>query len=102
MAQIPIIPGQAGQLPGYRPGPSQTGVGGYSSPGAVALAYQAGAISYYAAVQYLMTHFGYEQKEAEELLDEGPKPVKPVTPVTPVTPVVEPVVEPVVGMKRIL
>lgn len=44
--------------------------GGYKSPGEVLAAYKAGSMSYWSAVQYLMTYFGYNQFQAEALLKE--------------------------------
>ena len=45
--------------------------GGYKSPGEVLAAYKAGGISEIAAVQYLMTYFGYSQAQAYLLLKEN-------------------------------
>ena len=44
--------------------------GGYKSPGEVLAAFKAGAISELAAIQYLMTYFGYTQVQATLLLRE--------------------------------
>jgi len=44
--------------------------GGYKTPGDVLAAYKANALSYWAAVQYLMTYFNYTQFQAEAMLKE--------------------------------
>ena len=49
----------------------------YSTPGDVAIAYLEGHLSCLRAVGILMTQFGWEQKEAEELLDEVGGPEQP-------------------------
>ena len=51
-------------------GMSGTTPGGYKSPGELLAAYKAGAISELAAVQYLLTYFGYSQTQAYLLLNE--------------------------------